>query len=76
VIYPICPHFSNIVIHGGDKLDGWYCPSHGGRFDNSGRVTGGPAPKNLEIPNYFWTSDSAITIRELTHFEQLEAKAL
>ena len=33
-------------------------------------------PTNLEIPDYFWTSDSSITLRELTVFERMGAKTL
>jgi hypothetical protein len=31
---------------------GWFCPCHGSHYDISGRVRKGPAPLNLEIPEY------------------------
>ncbi|GAA5932672.1 hypothetical protein JCM1841_006933 [Sporobolomyces salmonicolor] len=31
---------------------GWYCPCHGSHYDISGRARRGPAPLNLEIPEY------------------------
>lgn len=32
---------------------GFFCPCHGAKYDLAGRVfQGGPAPKNLEIPDY------------------------
>lgn len=31
---------------------GWFCPCHGSHYDISGRIRRGPAPLNLEIPEY------------------------
>ncbi len=76
VFYPICSHFGNIVVGEAGDFDGWYCPSNGAHFDMPGRVRKGPAPRNMEIPDYFWNSDLSITFRNLTLFEHLEAKAL
>ena len=76
VFHPICTHFGCIVVGEAGDFDGWYCPCHGAHFDTSGRVRKGPAPRNLEIPDYFWTSDSSITLRPLTVFERMEAKTL
>lgn len=41
---------------------GWFCPCHGSHYDTSGRIRRGPAPLNLEIPPYTFTSDTAIRI--------------
>jgi len=76
VFYPICTHFGCTVVGEAGEFDGWYCPCHGAHFDTSGRVRKGPATRNMEIPDYFWTSETSITLRKLTRFEQLEAKAL
>ena len=76
VFHPICTHFGCIVVGEAGDFDGWYCPCHGAHFDTSGRVRKGPAPINMTIPDYFWISDSTITLRKLTLFEDLEAKAL
>ena len=76
VFHPICPHFSNIFFKAAGRTEGWHCPSHGGYFDTSGRVRRGPASTNMKIPDYFWTSDSSITLRPLTVFERMEAKTL
>lgn len=41
---------------------GWYCPCHGSHYDISGRIRKGPAPKNLPIPKYEYTSATVIKI--------------
>jgi len=41
---------------------GWFCPCHGSVYDTSGRIRQGPAPRNLEIPPYQFTSDTKIKI--------------
>ncbi len=46
-----------------DWLGGFYCPCHGSRYDLAGRVYKNvPAPLNLKIPRYMYTSTTEITI--------------
>ncbi len=48
---------------GPDWKGGFFCPCHGSRFDLAGRVYSGvPAPKNLEVPDYKFLSDTRILI--------------
>ncbi|MFT7221982.1 MAG: ubiquinol-cytochrome c reductase iron-sulfur subunit [Candidatus Azotimanducaceae bacterium] len=48
-----------------DWIGGFFCPCHGSKFDLAGRVYSGvPAPSNLEVPPYFYESDSIIVIGE------------
>lgn len=50
---------------GADWKGGFYCPCHGSRFDISGRVyKGAPAGTNMEIPPYYFKSESMILIGE------------
>jgi ubiquinol-cytochrome c reductase iron-sulfur subunit len=50
---------------GADWPGGYYCPCHNSRFDLSARVfKGSPAPKNLVIPPYHYTSDTVVVIGE------------
>lgn len=50
---------------GSGWLGGFFCPCHGSKFDLSGRVYKAvPAPKNLEVPPYFYETDTIITIGE------------
>jgi ubiquinol-cytochrome c reductase iron-sulfur subunit len=41
---------------------GWFCPCHGSHYDESGRIRRGPAPRNLEVPEYAFIADSTIRI--------------
>jgi ubiquinol-cytochrome c reductase iron-sulfur subunit len=41
---------------------GWFCPCHGSHYDTSGRIRKGPAPRNLDVPPYEFTSDTKIII--------------
>ncbi len=44
---------------------GYFCPCHGSRFDLAARVYQGvPAPKNLEIPPYYYLSETRILVGE------------
>ncbi len=50
---------------GADWKGGFFCPCHGSRFDLAGRVYNGvPAPKNLEVPPYYFMSDTRILVGE------------
>lgn len=44
------------------QYGGWFCPCHGSEYDTSGRIRRGPAPLNLEVPKYTFTSDTLVTI--------------
>jgi ubiquinol-cytochrome c reductase iron-sulfur subunit len=41
---------------------GWFCPCHGSHYDTAGRIRKGPAPQNLEVPVYEFTSNTMIKI--------------
>ncbi len=67
VMVGICTHLGCVPL--GQKAadvkgeyDGWFCPCHGSHYDTSGRIRKGPAPKNLEIPEYEFLSDTRIKI--------------
>ena len=67
VLVGICTHLG--CIPGGQKkteargpYGGWFCPCHGSMYDTSGRIRQGPAPNNLKVPEYFFTSDTSIRI--------------
>jgi ubiquinol-cytochrome c reductase iron-sulfur subunit len=62
VVIGVCTHLGCVPNASAMPYDGWLCPCHGSEYDASGRVRRGPAPKNLEIPNYVFLSDTKIKI--------------
>ena len=67
VVIGICTHLGCVPL--GNKptqprgeWGGWFCPCHGSQYDTSGRVRHGPAPANLVLPPYAFTSDTKIKI--------------
>ncbi len=74
VIVGICTHLGCSPTYrpdvapadlGADWKGGFFCPCHGSKFDLSGRVFAGvPAPKNLEVPPYYFLSESVILVGE------------
>jgi ubiquinol-cytochrome c reductase iron-sulfur subunit len=67
VMIGICTHLGCIpkgqaVGDPKGNYDGWFCPCHGSQYDSAGRVRVGPAPQNMAIPPYAFTSDTKIKI--------------
>lgn len=67
IMIGICTHLGCIPKGQGvgdykGEYDGWFCPCHGSQYDSAGRVRVGPAPQNMYIPPYTFTSDTKIKI--------------
>jgi len=62
VLIGICTHLGCIPIGYEGEYKGFFCPCHGSIYDTSGRIRGGPAPLNLEVPPYKFESDAKILI--------------
>eukprot|EP00775_Hariotina_reticulata_P009674 gene9674-9832_t len=63
VVIGVCTHLGCVPIAGAGDYNGWFCPCHGTHYDISGRVRKGPAPYNLEVPEYrFITNDHSKAI--------------
>ena len=67
ILIGVCTHLGCVPL--GQKpadpkgeFGGWFCPCHGSHYDTSGRIRKGPAPTNLPVPPYKFTSDTAIRI--------------
>jgi ubiquinol-cytochrome c reductase iron-sulfur subunit len=62
VVIGVCTHLGCIPTGHEGEYDGWFCPCHGSVYDTSGRIRQGPAPTNLEVPQYAFVSDTKIKI--------------
>ena len=67
VLVGVCTHLGCIPLgttQGETKgeYNGWFCPCHGSHYDTSGRIRKGPAPRNLEVPEYTFVSDNVVKI--------------
>jgi len=67
ILVGICTHLGCVPL--GQKptdprgeYGGWSCPCHGSHYDTSGRIRKGPAPLNLAVPDYVFTSDTQVRI--------------
>ncbi|MEA3046150.1 MAG: ubiquinol-cytochrome c reductase iron-sulfur subunit, partial [Sphingomonadales bacterium] len=41
---------------------GYFCPCHGSHYDTAARIRKGPAPLNLQVPEYKFLSDTVVQI--------------
>lgn len=63
IMVGVCTHLGCVPLGGGQgDFDGWFCPCHGSHYDSAGRIRKGPAPKNLQIPEYVFLSDTKVKI--------------
>jgi len=63
VMLGVCTHLGCVPIGESGDYGGWFCPCHGSHYDISGRVRKGPAPTNLEVPEYSLNNaDGIITV--------------
>ena len=63
----VCTHLGCVPLGAGEgetrgPFGGYFCPCHGSAYDTAGRIRRGPAPKNLEVPDYSFKSDTVITV--------------
>ena len=63
----VCTHLGCVPLGAAEgeikgDFGGYFCPCHGSHYDTAGRTRKGPAPKNLVVPDYAFTSDTLITI--------------
>lgn len=67
IVVGVCTHLGCVPLgqKQGDErgeFGGWFCPCHGSQYDTSGRIRKGPAPRNLLVPTYTFTSDTVVRI--------------
>jgi ubiquinol-cytochrome c reductase iron-sulfur subunit len=62
VMLGVCTHLGCVPIGEAGDYGGWFCPCHGSHYDISGRIRKGPAPLNLEIPEYDFSDDGKLVV--------------
>ena len=63
----VCTHLGCVPLGAAEgenkgEYGGYFCPCHGSHYDTAARIRKGPAPKNLEVPEYAFTSDTVVQI--------------
>ena len=62
VMVGVCTHLGCVPLAEAGDYNGWFCPCHGSHYDTSGRIRKGPAPTNMEIPQYKFVNTNTIKI--------------
>ncbi|CAD6448468.1 3e4737e0-af43-43a1-bac9-10cab7c4f393 [Sclerotinia trifoliorum] len=62
VMVGVCTHLGCVPIGEAGDFGGWFCPCHGSHYDISGRIRKGPAPLNLEVPEYDFAEENSLII--------------
>ncbi|GAB5348857.1 ubiquinol-cytochrome c reductase iron-sulfur subunit [Alteriqipengyuania sp. 357] len=65
----VCTHLGCVPLGAAEgenrgEFGGYFCPCHGSQFDTAARIRKGPAPTNLVVPDYTFTSDTTIVVGE------------
>jgi len=63
----VCTHLGCVPLGAAEgenkgEYGGYFCPCHGSHYDTAGRIRKGPAPYNLVVPEYQFTSDTVIVV--------------
>jgi len=62
IMLGVCTHLGCVPIGEAGDFGGWFCPCHGSHYDISGRIRKGPAPLNLEVPEYSFPEEDKVII--------------
>jgi len=63
----VCTHLGCVPLGIGEgenkgPYGGYFCPCHGSAYDTAARIRTGPAPLNLMVPDYKFTSPTIVEI--------------
>ena len=63
----VCTHLGCVPLGIGEgenrgPFGGYFCPCHGSMYDTAARIRQGPAPTNLEVPEYKFLSPTTVQI--------------
>lgn len=67
IVIGICTHLGCVPLGGRDgevkgDYGGYFCPCHGSSYDTAGRIRSGPAPRNLDLPDYAFVTPTQVKI--------------
>lgn len=62
VVLGVCTHLGCVPLANAGDYGGWFCPCHGSHYDTSGRIRKGPAPLNLEVPEWTFMDDTMLKL--------------
>jgi ubiquinol-cytochrome c reductase iron-sulfur subunit len=67
IVIGVCTHLGCIPLgarpgENKGEYGGYFCPCHGSVYDTAGRIRRGPAPRNLDLPNYVFTTPTQLKI--------------
>ena len=62
ILIGVCTHLGCIPLANMGDFGGYFCPCHGSHYDASGRIRKGPAPLNLEVPDYEFLTDKRVQV--------------
>jgi ubiquinol-cytochrome c reductase iron-sulfur subunit len=63
----VCTHLGCVPLGAASgevkgEFGGYFCPCHGSHYDTAARIRKGPAPLNLQVPEFAFTSDTVVKI--------------
>lgn len=63
----VCTHLGCVPLGAGEgevkgEFGGYFCPCHGSHYDTAARIRKGPAPLNLQVPEYEFTSETTVKV--------------
>ena len=63
----VCTHLGCVPLGAAEgeprgDFGGYFCPCHGSHYDTAARVRKGPAPRNLEVPEYAFLTPTSVRI--------------
>ena len=63
----VCTHLGCVPLGAREgeprgEFGGYFCPCHGSQYDTAARIRKGPAPKNLFVPDYSFTTPTNVLV--------------
>lgn len=65
VVMGVCTHLGCVPLGAAEgenkgEFGGYFCPCHGSHYDTAARIRKGPAPTNLDVPEYTITDTTLV----------------